>query len=368
MSASSPLPPGISPPLSTDNPNNHSGLIVVITSLYLVLIIVALVTRISVSFTRRIMQHNNLSFGVLIVVATTQAAVVLVQVHEGWGIRTKLGQTTSDRMLKTGYAAEILSIVVLGCSKISTCLFYSTLFSQIQKMFIRINLVGMVVWTILSVILLAVRCSRNPWVDISDAQCSSLLPRWQAITAIDIATEASLFVYTAIAVQKIQISTRKKLVVFIALQARVLLIPLAGLRLYYAKLQITSDDPILLGAFATVITEIYLAISVLCVVSAFFKSFIAAYEDGNGISYTNGTSGSHSKSRRMDSRNTFTQHKDSNDISGVLRGWEREEDPIIGPTDPKSGLKIYTSVHFSVRDENIELADRESAEGRRGGF
>ncbi|OQE40917.1 hypothetical protein PENCOP_c005G05651 [Penicillium coprophilum] len=367
MSVPSPLPPGISPPLSTDNPNNHSGLIVVITSLYILLVIVALVTRISVSFHRRIMQHNNVSFGFLIVVATTQAAVVLAQVHEGWGIRTKPGQTTSDRMLKTGYAADLLSIIVLGCSKISTCLFYSTLFSQIHKMFIRINLAAMVAWTILSVILLAVRCSHDPWIDISDAQCSSLFPRWQAITAIDIATEVSLFIFTAMAVQQIQISTTKKLVVFIALQTRVLLIPLSGLRLYYTKLQIASDDPILVGAFATVVAEIYLAISVLCVVSAFFKSFIAAYEDSNGISYTNGTSGSHSKSRRMDSRNTIT-HKDNNTAPGVLRGWEREEDPIIGPTDPKSGLKIYTSVHFSVRDENIELADRESAEGRRDGF
>ncbi|KAJ5436514.1 hypothetical protein N7445_007399 [Penicillium cf. griseofulvum] len=367
MSAPSPLPPGISPPLSTDNPNNHSGLIVVITSLYLLLIIVALATRISVSFHRRIMQHNNLSFGLLIVVATTQAAVVLAQVHDGWGIRTKPGQVTSDRMFKTGYAAEILSIFVLGGSKISTCLFYDTLFSQIQKLFIRANLVGMVAWTVLSVVLLAVRCSHNPWTDISAAQCSSLLPRWQAVTAIDIATEVSLFVYAAIAVHKIQISTRKKLVVFIALQTRVLLIPLAGLRLYYTKLQITSDDPILAGAFATVVAEIYLSISVLCVVSAFFKSFIAAYEDGNGISYTNGTSGSQSKSRRLDSRNTIT-HKENSDGSGVLRGWEREEDPIIDPTDAKSGLKIYTSVHFSVRGENIELGDRESAEGRRDGF
>jgi hypothetical protein len=102
-------------------------------------------------------------------------------------------------------------------------------------------------------------------------------------------------------------------------------------------------------------------------VSAFFKSFIAAYEDSNGISYTNGTSGSQSKSRRLDSRNTIT-HKDNNDGSGVLRGWEREEDPIINPTDGKSGLKIYTSVHFSVRGENIELGNRESAEGRCEGF
>lgn len=123
--------------------------------------------------------------------------------------------------------------------------------------------------------------------------------------------------------------------------------------------QITSPTPILIGAFATVTTEMYLATSVLCLVSAFLKSFIAAYEDSNGISYTDGMSGSN-KSRKGTS-NTVTQRSRSRSRFSAtvdrLRGWEREEDPILGPPSASGGLQILKSVEVDVSDEPIELTE-----------
>jgi hypothetical protein len=40
-----------------------------------------------------------------------------------------------------------------------------------------------------------------------------------------------------------------------------------------------------------------------------------------------------------------------------LRGWEREEDPIIDQADGR-GLQILKTVHLDVRDESIELAEQ----------
>lgn len=76
---------------------------------------------------------------------------------------------------KAGYAAEILSILVLWFSKVSTCLFYEGLFSQTQLRLSRSILVGVIIWMIMSVILIAVRCTHDPWADISDARCGSLV-------------------------------------------------------------------------------------------------------------------------------------------------------------------------------------------------
>lgn len=359
MSASS-LPPGVSPPLTTDNPNNHSGLIVILASFYIVLVLTALAARTYASFQRRIIQEDDLLFGVLVVVAILQAVVVLIQVHFGWGVRVGFGDSIDYRMLKAGYAAEIISILVLGLSKVSTCLFYEALFSKTQRHFARAILVTVVIWMTMSIVLLAVRCTRNPWADISEAQCSSLFPRWQAITALDIITEVFLFMYSGLAVHRVKISMQKKLVVFLALESRVLLIPLAAIRLHFIKAQITSPTPILIGAFATVTTEMYLATSVLCLVSAFLKSFLAAYEDSNGISYTDGHSGSGSKSRKGTS-NTITQRSRSRSRFSAtvdrLRGWEREEDPILGTPSASGGLQILKSVEVDVRDEPIELTE-----------
>lgn len=57
----------MSAPLTTDNPNNHGGLIVIITSMNIVLIIVSLAARVYASLQRRIVQQDDVLFGVLVV-------------------------------------------------------------------------------------------------------------------------------------------------------------------------------------------------------------------------------------------------------------------------------------------------------------
>lgn len=47
-------------------------------------------------------------------------------------------------------------------------------------------------------------------------------PRWIAITVLDILTEAMLFAYAGFAIHKIQISLKKKLIIGITLESRVL--------------------------------------------------------------------------------------------------------------------------------------------------
>ncbi|CAG7993870.1 unnamed protein product [Penicillium salamii] len=383
MSASSSFPPDVSAPLTADNPNNHSGLIVILASFYIVLVITALAARTYASFQRRIIQQDDLLFGVLVVVAILQAAVVLLQVHYGWGIRVEPGNAVDDRMLKAGYAAEIISILVLGLSKVSTCLFYEALFSQTQRYMARIILIAVIIWMIMSTLLLAVRCTPSPWADISEAQCSSLV-RSHVGRPLQRLTSSLRFSYSC--TQQWQCTKSRyrcarnswssspskaeycksevcmytkpphRLTLFFGNR----LIPLAGLRLHFIHSQIVSASPILIGAFATVTTEMYLATSVLCLVSAFLKSFIAAYEDSNGISYTDGMSGSNSKSRKG-TLNTFTPKTRSRSRFSAtvdrLRGWEREEDPIMGPTDASGGLQIYRTVQVDVSDEPIELTE-----------
>jgi hypothetical protein len=75
---------------------------------------------------------------------------------------------------KAAYAADILCIVVLGLSKITTSMFYEVLFSQVRRLLIQAVLGGVIVWTLVAIILLAVRCSHDPWNDIS-AQCKGLV-------------------------------------------------------------------------------------------------------------------------------------------------------------------------------------------------
>ncbi|KAL2829431.1 hypothetical protein BDW59DRAFT_178407 [Aspergillus cavernicola] len=365
------FPPGVRAPLSTDNDNNHSGLIVVITSFFLVLILASLFARIFSSYRKRMIQRDDYMFAVLVLVAFIQASIVLVQVHYGWGTRfaSVLGRNR-DRMLKTGYTADILSIAVLGFSKVATCLFYESLFHQMQRRFIRAILTASMIWIVLSILLLAIRCGSHPWNDISD-RCSGLFPRWQAITALDVVIEVLLAIYSTYAIHNVQIPFRKKIMVLSALECRIILIPLAAIRLYYINTQLTSSHPPLLGAYATTATEIYLSLSVVCQITSSFKFIVAVYEDKDGVSYTDGSSRSMYKlSKNPVSTDTSSS---ANKIRSYISGGGGDRDrlvdyesfhaSVVDPRAERRGLRILRSVELSMQDEGIELVESGMARG-----
>ncbi|KAJ5683313.1 hypothetical protein N7462_006478 [Penicillium macrosclerotiorum] len=389
MASSDSWPSDVSAPLTANNDNDHSGLIVVLTAVCLCLYIVAIAARVYSSVQKSSLSPDDYTFAALVIAAIIQVTLVFAEVHFGWGTRIesidthskeqmfKVGQRPQIKSIKTkslmsgqiGYVADIFSVIVLGLSKITVCIFYENLFSQMQRRFIRSLLLGTIIWTLLSVFLVAIRCTSSPWNEISAIQCSGLFPRWEAVTIIDISTEALLLVYVALAIYKVKISTKKKVIVFCALESRMILIPLAAVRIHYIKVQLDSENPTLIGSFATVCTEIYLALSVSCLLTAFLKSFLAVYEDEYGISYTyRGPSKSGSKgTTQSGSRPGLSKSKDSgfhrlstrgNGAEHQLKGWEREEDPIMDKSDTGRGLHILKTVHLSVEDEPIELSDR----------
>lgn len=67
MATATPLPSGVSPPLTTDNDDNHGGLVVIMASLALVLVLASLAARIYSASQRHIFQRDDLLFGILVV-------------------------------------------------------------------------------------------------------------------------------------------------------------------------------------------------------------------------------------------------------------------------------------------------------------
>jgi hypothetical protein len=68
MSATSTtLASGVSPPLTTDNDHDHSGLIVVITAVNLCLVFFSLAARTFSSYHRNRLQRDDYTFGALVV-------------------------------------------------------------------------------------------------------------------------------------------------------------------------------------------------------------------------------------------------------------------------------------------------------------
>jgi hypothetical protein len=101
---------------------------------------------------------------------------------------------------------------------------------------------------------------------------------------------------------------------------------------------------------------------VICLVSAFIKSFLAVYEDKNGLAYTESGSGFGSSTIKHSS--TATASNPRSQTSQRLQrliGREEDEEPMIEPVQGPGPFQIVKTVRLSLHDEPIELADRRNA-------
>ncbi|CAG8046395.1 unnamed protein product [Penicillium nalgiovense] len=306
MATPSPVPSSLSPPLTVDTEINHNGVITIIASFSLFLVLGSLGIRVYSAYSRRVRQLDDLTF----------AATV------------------------AGYSADILYIAILSSSKASTALFYRTITLRSSLWMSYALLTVTLLCAPVAIVLLAVRCDRHPWHDIS-TQCSILFPHWQAVTALDITFEIILLLYPIRAITRLHTTLSNKVIVILVLSCRVLLIPIGAIHLHYMTQQVNSADPTLEGTFATVVAELHVAFSVLVLTAPLMKPFVAAYVDENGPAYTDDAS----KSR---TNHKLTPHSD------------RSNATYPGPRMSNSPAKnrIMKSIEISVDHEDVELLER----------
>ncbi|OJJ97715.1 hypothetical protein ASPACDRAFT_45812 [Aspergillus aculeatus ATCC 16872] len=302
------LPKGISPPLAENNAHNHAGLIIIFASVCLFLVLSSLAMRVYATTQRSMALSDDYLLGVAVAVAIAQISVVLYQTHLGWGKSSELlDQSSTERMDKSAYASDLLYLMVLGLSKCCTSLLYQHLTTHAARWIPRSLLGVSIIWTIVSVILVGIRCSRTqPWTDIND-NCRSLQPHWTATTALDILLEILLFIYPIRLIYSLRLRRSRKLTVLSLLGSRgILLIPLTTIHYRTLLTQLHSPNPTLQASTPTILKELYLATSILLLTLSSFKMLIAVYEDDDGLAYYTSDGGAHnSKSRHQNTtRNT----------------------------------------------------------------
>ncbi|CAG8048890.1 unnamed protein product [Penicillium nalgiovense] len=306
MATPSPVPSSLSPPLTVDTEINHNGVITVIASFSLFLVLGSLGIRVYSAYSRRVRQLDDLTF----------AATV------------------------AGYSADILYIAILSSSKASTALFYRTITLRSSLWMSYALLTVTLLCAPVAIVLLAVRCDRHPWHDIS-TQCSILFLHWQAVTALDITFEIILLLYPIRAITRLHTALNNKVIVILVLSCRVLLIPIGAIHLHYMSQQVNSADPTLEGTFATVVAELHVAFSVLVLTAPLMKPFVAAYVDENGLAYTDDAS----KSR---TNHKLTPHSDRSNATY----------PGSRMTNSPAKNRIMKSIEISVDHEDVELLER----------
>ncbi|KAF4772184.1 hypothetical protein HAV15_004967 [Penicillium sp. str.  len=341
MSTPSPVPPGMSPPLTVDTETNHNGLITVIASFSLFLVLGSLGIRVHSAYSRRVRQLDDLTFAATVILALAQISVIFVQIYLGWG-KSKLLMADEywNSIEKAAYSADILYIAILSSSKASTALFYRTITQRSSQWMSYALLTVTLLCAPITIVLLSLRCDRHPWHNINK-QCSVLFPHWQAVTALDIIFESILLLYPIRAIMQLQTTLSNKVIVILVLSCRLFLIPISAIHLHYMSQQVNSPDPTLEGSFATVVAEIHVALSVLVLTAPLMKPFIAAYVDENGLAYTD------------DASNSRTNHK-------ITPHSDRSNETYPGSRKSNSPAKhrILKSIEISVDRDNVELLER----------
>ncbi|KAJ5425015.1 hypothetical protein N7465_000085 [Penicillium sp. CMV-2018d] len=341
MATPSPVPPGMTPPLTVDNKINHNGVITVIASFSLFLILGSLGIRVYSAYSRRVRQLDDLIFAAPVVLALAQISAVFVQIHFGWGkSKSLIAGEDWDSIEKAGYSADILYIAVLSSSKASTALFYRIITVRSSQWMSYALLAVTLLCAPVTIVLLSVRCDRHPWHDINK-QCSVLFPHWQAVTVLDIFFESMLLLYPIRAIMRLQTTLSNKVVVILVLGSRFFLIPISAIHLHYMSQQVNSPDPTLEGSFATVVAEIHVALSVLVLAAPLMKPFIAAYVDENGLAYTD------------DASNSRTNHKVT-----PHSGRSNETYPGSRMSNSPARPGILKSIEISVDRDDVELLER----------
>ncbi|OQE36965.1 hypothetical protein PENCOP_c011G00675 [Penicillium coprophilum] len=335
MATPPPVPVGLTPPLTANNELNHNGVITVMTSFSLFLVLSSLGIRVYSAHSRKSRQLDDLTFAVTVISA------VFVQVHFGWG-KSKLliADVNLHSVEKAGYSADLLYIAVIFSSKASTALFYRTLTPRSSLWMNYALLLLTLLCAPVGVVLLAVRCGRPPWHDISK-QCSAVFRDWQAVTALDIIFEIILSLYPIGAILRLQMTLSNKVIVILVLSCRVFLIPVGAIHLHCMSQQVNSPDPTLEGTFPTIVAELHVALSVLVLITPLIKPFFAAYVDEHGLAYTDDPS----KSRTSHKATTYPDRSSTTYPGSRTHG-------------PQAKNTILKRIEISVDRENVELLER----------
>ncbi|KAI1919833.1 hypothetical protein LOZ12_002204 [Ophidiomyces ophidiicola] len=287
------LPPGVAAPLTANNRDDRSGVIVVVSAVSLSVALVFLGIRVYIQKVRRTIKLDDILLLCATLIFCIQSSFVFSQVHNGWGKRERLLQAQRrDTMLKDAYVSDLLYISTLYVSKCSGSFFYlrispgRTLSRAVWCVVLLTTL-----WLIASVLLVGLRCNISvPWTDVT-AECSSLFPRWAVICVFDAIIEVAIAGISIILVRDIQIAYRRKVQIILALSSRVFVIIPATLRLYYLHQQLLSVDPTYDCTYATLCTQIQLVYILLASTVPCLKPFLAAYEGSDAKLTFRGHSG-----------------------------------------------------------------------------
>ncbi|PYH48023.1 uncharacterized protein BP01DRAFT_175210 [Aspergillus saccharolyticus JOP 1030-1] len=262
---------------------DRRGLMVVVTTLFMSWMVL-------VSFFRIYMRMtiigpwglDDLMANVASILGIVNVGVLVKGVNDGLGSTEKqLNSSRIERAEQALYGANILFLAGHCAAKLSVLFLLRRLGRE--RTYLRACLgvmVGIVLWAIVSILIVALKCPfRHPWLL---EQCASLLPRWQAITVLDVITELLLLGLSLYLVWPIKLTRMRKAGVIGAFGTRLGIVILAILRQTSMTAIAHTNDLLLDISDAVILTQVLLHCSIMAATLPCLKPFVVSFNTGWG--------------------------------------------------------------------------------------
>ncbi|KAL9069666.1 MAG: hypothetical protein Q9161_005366 [Pseudevernia consocians] len=237
---------------------------------WVALIAVCLATFIKVAV--RLWRTHGLGRDDVYMLGAMTAAVlqtIAVVEHVKYGLGRHMFDLSKPQAL---YISEFFYIVSICLARMAVLQFLTTIAlsktrSAVTKGIICLN----IVWAVVAIVAIALQCRLpRPWEVLSD-QCVNQVAFWDAIGAFDIILDVAMVALPIILLHHVKIQGSKKIRIFIAFAARLLVPPLTVPRLFYFTRASHSPDQTYNDFNTSIVSQLTMTLSVIVACIPFSK-------------------------------------------------------------------------------------------------
>ncbi|KEY80577.1 integral membrane protein [Aspergillus fumigatus] len=214
--------PTLLPPLGQITPNDHGPIVSLSTFIFLSCTLIVVLAKIaSMLYLKRSVPSVDIPIWICLIVAFDQSILIQIAVNRGMGKhRSEVPSDSLDAYNKLNYAAELLLLLVLALSKVST----GNLIRSISpsKSILRWGFmvqIGLGVWTLLALFGTAFQC-RAPYWEYSPSRCIGKGAVVYPIMVLNMALDAALVVLPIVMLWNVQMPLVQRLKVSSAFASR----------------------------------------------------------------------------------------------------------------------------------------------------
>ncbi|KAF2629358.1 hypothetical protein BU25DRAFT_409253 [Macroventuria anomochaeta] len=267
--------------------NDKRGLIVVTAGCTLAFIWVCFVIRVWLRLQVREWRSDDYFLAAATFLDTIQTGITFHLVNLGLGGPQE--EIPLDRLKdigKQGFASQIFYILALWTTKSSILLLYIRLSpSGVNRIASWTMLACSAVWALVSIILISVPCNPAQLYTSKAGECADMWPKWQAITALDITTEGLIFLIAIQLVWTLHMRWKTKFLVVFAFSARLPIIMIAAIRLYYFQQAIADTNVTYASSFYLVANQWQMSYAIISLTITGMGPFLRPFNKDLMTSY-----------------------------------------------------------------------------------